>query len=277
MLIMLGLLALAVGAGFIGALSGLGGGVFIVPALLIFARIPMSVAVGASMISVVATSAGASVAFVRDGWTNLRVAMALECATVTGAVTGAYLAGIVPTWVLELLFALMMLQSAYFTMTKTGESIVPRSDPLAERLKLGGRIPAASGNKEIHYGVINVPGGAILMLVAGLMSGLLGIGSGALKVMAMDYVMHLPLKVSSATSNFMIGVTAAASAGIYLSRGYIDPRLAMPVMLGVLAGSLAGARQLIGAGIRPLRLVFAGVIGLLAIEMIYSGVTGRMG
>src|ERR1700690_210485 len=150
MSIMLALLALAVGAGFIGSLSGLGGGVFIVPALLIFAHIPMGIAVGASMISVVATSAGASVAFVRDGWTNLRVAMVLECATVTGAVTGAYLAGIVPPWVLELLFALMMLQSAYFTVTKVGDSITPRSDALATRLRLGGRMPAESGHKELE-------------------------------------------------------------------------------------------------------------------------------
>ena len=168
MFILMGLLALAMGAGFIGALSGLGGGVFIVPALLIFAHIPMGIAVGASMISVVATSAGASVAFVRDGWTNLRVAMVLECATVTGAVTGAYLAGIVPTWVLELLFALMMLQSAYFTMTRVGDSTLAHSDALAERLKLSGRIPAENGGQEIEYGVVNVPGGAILMVVAGL-------------------------------------------------------------------------------------------------------------
>jgi len=274
MLIMLGLLALAVGAGFIGALSGLGGGVFIVPALLIFARIPMSVAVGASMISVVATSAGASVAFVRDGWTNLRVAMALECATVTGAVTGAYLAGIVPTWVLELLFALMMLQSAYFTMTKTGESIVPRSDPLAERLKLGGRIPAASGNKEIHYGVINVPGGAILMLVAGLMSGLLGIGSGALKVMAMDYVMHLPLKVSSATSNFMIGVTAGAGALVFLARGDVATVIAAPVALGVTAGAVVGGRLLPHANVQSLRTMFVAILLLIAVEMGWRALSG---
>src|SRR5258708_3326820 len=164
MFILLGLLALAMGAGFIGALSGLGGGVFIVPALLIFAHIPMGIAVGASMISVVATSAGASVAFVRDGWTNLRVAR-----------------------VLELLFALMMLQSAYFTVTKAGDSIVPQCDALAERLRLGGRIPAENGGQEIEYGVVNVPGGAILMVVAGLMSGLLGIGSGALKVVAVGH------------------------------------------------------------------------------------------
>src|SRR6266436_2417835 len=165
--ILCGLFALSLGAGFVGALSGLGGGVFIVPALVILAHVPMHIAVGASLIAVVATSAGASVAFVRDGWTNLRVAMVLECATVTGAVTGAYLAGIIPASVLELLFALVMLQSAYFTVTKAGDSIVPHCDALAERLRLGGRIPAENGGQEIEYGVVNVPGGAILMVVAG--------------------------------------------------------------------------------------------------------------
>src|ERR1700732_733608 len=173
MFILLGLLALAMGAGFIGALSGLGGGVFIVAALLIFAHIPMGIAVGASMISVVATSAGASVAFVRDGWTNLRVAMVLECATVTGAVVGAYLAGVVPTVVLELLFAAMMLQSAYFTITKRGDDILTKGDPLAERLGLAGEVPDPSGIP-IHYEVVKVPQGGALMVVAGLMSGLLG-------------------------------------------------------------------------------------------------------
>jgi uncharacterized membrane protein YfcA len=275
MLIMLGLLALAAGAGFIGALSGLGGGVFIVPALLIFARIPMGIAVGASMISVVATSAGASVAFVRDGWTNLRVAMALECATVTGAVTGAYLAGIIPTWVLELLFALMMLQSAYFTITKVGDSIVPpHSDPLAACLKLDGRIPAETGGAEIEYGVVNVPGGAILMVVAGLMSGLLGIGSGALKVMAMDYVMHLPLKVSSATSNFMIGVTAGAGALVFLARGDVATVIAAPVALGVTAGAFAGSRLLPHVNVQSLRTMFVAILLLIAVEMGWRALSG---
>jgi uncharacterized membrane protein YfcA len=273
MYIILGLLALAGGAGFIGALSGLGGGVFIVPALLIFAHIPMGVAVGASMISVVATSAGASVAFVRDGWTNLRVAMALECATVTGAVTGAYLAGIVPTWVLELLFALMMLQSAYFTVTKVGDSILPHSDALAARLKLGGRIPAESG-KEIEYGVANLPGGALLMVVAGLMSGLLGIGAGALKVMAMDYVMHLPLKVSSATSNFMIGVTAGAGALVFLARGDVATVIAAPVALGVTVGALAGGRLLPHVNVQSLRIMFVAILLLIAIEMGWRALSG---
>jgi uncharacterized membrane protein YfcA len=274
MFIMLALLALAAGAGFVGALSGLGGGVFIVPALLIFAHIPMGVAVGASLISVVATSAGASVAFVRDGWTNLRVAMALECATVTGAVTGAYLAGIVPTWVLELLFALMMLQSAYFTVTKVGDSLLPHSDALAARLKLGGRLPAESGDREITYGVVNVPGGATLMVVAGLMSGLLGIGSGALKVMAMDYVMHLPLKVSSATSNFMIGVTAGAGALVFLARGDVATVIAAPVALGVTAGALAGSRLLPHVNVQSLRMMFVAILVLIAIEMGWRALSG---
>lgn len=272
--IMGGLLALAAGAGFIGALSGLGGGVFIVPALLIIAQVPMQVAVGASLISVVATSAGASVAFVRDGWTNLRVAMVLECATVTGAVTGAYLAGIIPAWVLELLFALMMLQSAYFSLKKAGDSIVATSDRLASRLELGGHMPADGESEPMSYGVVNVPGGAALMLVAGLMSGMLGVGAGAIKVVAMDYVMHLPLKVSSATSNFMIGVTAGAGALVFLARGDVATVVAAPVALGVTLGALIGSRVLPYANVQALRTMFVGILLLIAIEMGWRALSG---
>ena len=269
-----GLLGLAVSAGFLGALSGLGGGVFIVPGLVLFAHVPMHVAVGASLISVVATSAGASVAFVRDGWTNVRLAIILECATVTGALLGAYLAGMIPGRALEILFALMMLQSAYFTVTKVGDSMVPNSDALAQRLKLGGRIPAESGHHEIEYGVINVPGGAIMMVVAGLMSGLLGIGSGALKVMAMDYVMHIPLKVSSATSNFMIGVTAGAGALVFLARGDVATVIAAPVALGVTAGALAGSRLLPHVNVQALRTMFVAILLLIAVEMGWRALSG---
>ncbi len=268
-----GLLLLALVAGFVGAISGLGGGVFIVPALLIGAHVPMQVAVGASLISVVATSAGASVAFVRDGWTNLRVAMVLECATVTGAVTGAYLAGVIPSRILELLFALMMLQSAYFTIRKHGSGIVEKSDRLAGWLGLGGEMPADSGESG-KYGVINVPGGAALMVVAGLMSGLLGIGSGALKVMAMDYIMHLPLKVSSATSNFMIGVTAGAGALVFLARGDVAAVIAAPVALGVTAGALAGSRALPHMNVQALRMIFVIILILIAVEMGWRAVNG---
>jgi uncharacterized protein len=268
-----GLFALAVGAGFVGALSGLGGGVFIVPALVVVAKMPMQVAIGASLISVVATSAGASVAFVRDGWTNLKVAMVLECATVTGAVTGAYLAGVVPTVILELLFAAMMLQSAYFSLRKQDDDIIEQGDPLARSLELAGEVPDDEG-RTVHYEVVHVPGGAALMVVAGLMSGLLGIGSGALKVMAMDYIMHLPLKVSSATSNFMIGGTAGAGALVFLARGDVPTAIAAPVALGVTAGALTGSRILPYANVRWLRMGFVVILVLIAVEMGWRALSG---
>ena len=271
--ILSGLLGLAVSAGFLGALSGLGGGVFIVPGLVLFAHVPMHVAVGASLISVVATSAGASVAFVRDGWTNVRLAIILECATVSGALLGAYLAGLIPGRTLETLFALMMLQSAYFAMGKRGDEIVSESDPLCARLGLGGVLPHESG-PAIRYGVVNLPLGAILMVVAGLMSGLLGVGGGALKVTAMDHYMRLPLKVSSATSNFMIGVTAGAGAIVFLARGDIATAVAAPVALGVTAGALAGSRILPYARVDALRLLFVVILTLIAVEMGWRAMAG---
>ncbi len=222
--ILFGLLSLAIGAGFVGSISGLGGGVFIVPALVILTKMPMRIAIGASLISVVATSAGASVAFVRDGWTNLKVAMVLECATVTGAIVGAYLAGRVPTYVLEGLFAVMMLQSAYFSLMKHDETLLAKGGVLARKLRLAGEVPDELGRLQ-HYEVINLRYGAVLMLIAGVMSGLLGIGSGALKVIAMDQVMHIPLKVSSATSNFMIGVTAGRVRWSSFPAATSQPRL----------------------------------------------------
>jgi uncharacterized membrane protein YfcA len=268
-----GLLALSLGAGFVGALTGLGGGVFIVPVLVIVTHVPIYYAVGASLISVVATSAGASVAFVRDGWTNLHIAMVLECATVTGAVIGAYLAGIIPTWVLELLFAVMMLQSAYFSLRKQRDDLLPKGSPIAERLELGGELPDAGG-AVIHYGVVNLPFGGLLMVIAGLMSGLLGIGSGALKVMAMDYFMHIPLKVSSATSNFMIGVTAGAGALVFLARGDVSTVLAAPVAIGVTLGALAGSRILPHVNVSSLRIGFAVILILIAAEMGWRAMNG---
>ena len=267
------LLALAFASGLIGALSGLGGGVFIVPALVIAAHMPMTVAVGASLVSVVATSAGASVAFVRDGWTNLKVAMVLECATVTGAVVGALMAGVIPATVLELLFALMMLQSAYSSLTNHGDTFEAHGDPVAVRLELIGEVPDESGEIR-HYEVVNLGRGGILMVIAGLMSGLLGIGSGALKVMAMDYYMHLPLKVSSATSNFMIGVTAGAGALVFLARGNVSTSVAAPVALGVTAGALLGSRILPRANVRILRLVFVVILMLIAVEMGWRALHG---
>ncbi|MGH7987993.1 MAG: sulfite exporter TauE/SafE family protein [Candidatus Binataceae bacterium] len=268
-----GLFALALTAGFIGSLSGLGGGVFIVPGLVLVAHVPMQVAVGASLISVVATSAGASVAFVRDGWTNLRVAMLLECATVTGAVGGAYLAGVISAPVLELLFALMMLQSAYFSLRKHGDDYAVESDSFCSRLRLGGALPLDNGTTA-EYGVVHLPGGAAIMVIAGLMSGLLGVGAGALKVAAMDYVMRLPLKVSSATSNFMIGVTAGAGALVFLSRGDVSTVVAAPVALGVTAGALCGSRFLPRVNVQALRIGFIVIMLLIAVEMGWRAVAG---
>ena len=261
--IVIPLLGLSAVAGFLGAIFGLGGGVLIVPALTLLFHIPIHVAIGASLIAVVATSAGAGAAFVRDGWTNLRIAMALEVATVTGALVGALLAGALSTRVLEGLFALALVISASGASFKgRAREVVPPDDALARRLRLGSSFPGADG-EPVAYGVRNLPGGAAVMLVAGLVSGMLGIGAGVLKVAAMDSVMGLPLKVSSATSNFMIGVTAGAGALVFLSRGDVSTTVAAPVALGVVAGAVLGGRLLVRAEARVLRAAF--VVMLLAI------------
>jgi uncharacterized protein len=262
-------------AGLLGALTGLGGGVVIIPLLTLGLGVDIRYAIGASLISVIGTSSGAAAAYVKEGFTNIRIGMFLEVATTIGAVFGAALATILSTSVIATLFGLMLLFSAFFS-TKGHHDLAgaTESDPLAVRLRLEGSYPVTGGWQQ--YKVSSVPAGFSLMALAGTISGLLGIGSGALKVLAMDQAMRIPFKVSTTTSNFMIGVTAAASAGIYLNRGYIDPALAMPVMLGVLVGSLTGARVLVAAKTKALRLVFSIVIFALGIEMIVNGVTGRL-
>jgi uncharacterized membrane protein YfcA len=264
----------SLGAGLLGALTGLGGGVVIVPLLTLAFGVDFRYAVGASLVSVIATSSGAAAAYVREGYTNVRVGMFLEVATTIGAVLGAYLAGLVPTTALSVVFGAVLLYSAYSASQDRPEHLVGTRDTLAGKLRLDGSYPTPDGERPYH--VQRVPLGFGLMLGAGTLSGLLGIGSGAVKVLAMDQAMCLPFKVSTTTSNFMIGVTAAASAGIYLSRGYIDPGIAMPVMLGVLAGAMLGARLLTQARPRVLRIVFAVVIAALGLEMIYNGATGRI-
>jgi uncharacterized membrane protein YfcA len=171
-------------------------------------------------------------------------------------------------------FGVVLLYSAYLSSRHYPDAAPVPSSKLAERLRLNGAYPGPHG--KLTYNVTGVPAGYGLMSVAGALSGLLGIGSGAVKVLAMDQVMKIPFKVSTTTSNFMIGVTAAASAGLYLHRGYIAPALAMPVMLGVLAGSLIGARVLVKARVKVLRYLFAAVIVVLGIEMIFNGITGRL-
>jgi len=262
-------------AGFLGSLTGLGGGVVLVPLLVLVFGVDMRYAIGASLISVIATSSGAASAFVKQGFSNVRVGMFLEMATTTGAVAGAFLAAYVPTQSLAVVFGVVLLISAYLSLRPRRAR--PEDDKpnwLATRLRLDGAYPTPDG--PVNYHVHGVPGGFVVMFIAGALSGLLGIGSGALKVLAMDQIMRIPFKVSTTTSNFMIGVTAAASAGIYLQRGYIDPVVAMPVMLGVLVGSLLGAMVLVRAKVRWLRLVFGAVIVIMALQMIANGIFGRI-
>jgi uncharacterized membrane protein YfcA len=246
----------------------------VTPALTLLLGVDLRYAMGASLVSVIATSSGAAAAYVKEGFSNIRVGMFLEIATTVGAVAGASLVTAVPVAALSILFGAVLLYSAWSSLQTKRDGQAPKADPLAVRLRMDSSYPGPTGL--VGYHVARVKAGFALMFGAGVLSGLLGIGSGAMKVIAMDQVMRIPFKVSTTTSNFMIGVTAAASAGVYLGHGYIEPALAMPVMLGVLTGSLLGARHLMGAKVRALRLLFAGVIGLLAIEMIYAGIAKGM-
>jgi uncharacterized membrane protein YfcA len=265
-------------AGFLGSLTGLGGGVVIVPVLSLFFKMDIRYAIGASLVSVIATSSGAAVAYVREGFSNIRIGMFLEVATTVGACFGAYLATRVSNRWIAIVFGLVLLYSAIASFRQRDEAVPGAAklpNRLATKLQLNGEYPGPLGAEP--YTAQRVPLGFGIMFGAGTLSGLLGIGSGAVKVLAMDQAMKLPFKVSTTTSNFMIGVTAAASAGIYLSRGYIEPQIAMPVMLGVLAGALAGTQFLVKAKVAPLKYLFAVVIVLLGCEMIWSGVTGWIG
>ncbi len=228
-------------AGFLGSLTGLGGGVVVVPLLALVFRVDLRYAIGASLLSFIGTSSGAAAAYVREGISNVRIGMFLEIATTLGALAGAAIATHVATGAVAVVFGLVLLGAAALSLHREDEArgFDLRPDPIARALRLDGSYPGVDGR--VAYTVRRVPSGFGLMVVAGALSGLLGIGSGALKVIAMDNVMRLPFKVSTTTSNFMIGVTAAASAGIYLARGYLDPGIAAPVVLGVLPGALLGA------------------------------------
>ena len=275
-------------AGMLGSLTGLGGGVVIVPLLTLVFGVDIRYAIGASLVSVIATSSGAAAAYLREGYSNMRVGMFLEVATTVGALSGAFIAGYVSTSAIAIIFGLVLLYSAYTSFggpKEPAKGLAP--DPVATFLRLDGDFPAdrvgegaadtgGGSRARESYHVRNVPAGFGLMYLAGLLSGLLGIGSGAVKVLAMDQAMKIPFKVSTTTSNFMIGVTAAASAGIYLRRGYIDPGLALPVMLGVLVGALTGALILPGAKVKTLRMVFGVVIAALGVQMILEGVRGKL-
>ncbi len=264
--------AVSLGAGLLGSLLGLGGGIIVIPALTLFMGVDIRYAIGASIVSVIATSSGAAAAYVRERMTNLRVAMFLEIATTTGALTGAYVAGLISTRWLYLIFGVIMAYSALamFRKRKDLGGAVP-ADRLADGLRLHGDYVDHAKNEHVVYRVTHTRVGFALMYVAGLVSGLLGIGSGALKVPAMDLAMRLPIKVSTATSNFMIGVTAAASAGVYFARGDINPFIAAPVATGVLGGATLGSKLLGRIDSASIRLVFVLVLIAVSLQMLFKG------
>lgn len=260
-------------AGFLGALTGLGGGVVIVPFLTSIFGVDIRYAVGASLVSVIATSSGAASAYIKQGYTNMRLGMFMEVATTIGALVGALIATFISVKALTIVLALVLLYSAYLSQQPRLEQTESEStDSWITHLKLNSTYPTPDGL--MAYQVHSLPVGFGLMVVAGVFSGLLGIGSGAFKVLAMDQFMRLPFKVSTTTSNFMIGVTAAASAGVYLARGYIDPLLSMPVMLGVLPGAFLGTRILVGTKTEVLRTIFSLVLVAMAFKMIYNSLIG---
>lgn len=260
-------------AGVLGSLVGLGGGVLIVPLLTIAFKLPIYFAIGASIISVIATSSGAAASYVRDHLTNLRVGMFLELGTTIGAITGAFLAGLLAPNLLFILFGVILLISALPLVFKIGEELPQgvKNDRLANWLGLSSSYPDQRLGRQVPYQVTRTPFGLAMMYVAGMISGLLGIGSGTFKVLALDTAMRLPMKVSTTTSNFMIGVTAAASAGIYFSRGDVPPLVAAPVALGVLLGALLGSRLLTRLSNKTLRLIFLPVMAIIALEMVLRG------
>jgi uncharacterized membrane protein YfcA/uncharacterized membrane protein len=260
-------------AGLLGALVGLGGGILIVPLLTLVFRLPITFAIGSSIIAVIATSSGAAAAYVRDHITNMRVGMFLELATTIGAISGALLVGLFAPDVLSVIFGVALFMSVAPTVLRIGEELPQdvTNDRWASRLRLASSYPDRRLGQEVPYQVTHTPLGFALMYLAGLLSGLLGIGSGTLKVLALDALMKLPLKVSTTTSNFMIGVTAAASAGMYFSRSDIPPLIAAPVAIGVLSGALPGAWLLTRLSNKTLRWIFLPVIVVSALEMILHG------
>ncbi len=264
---------LSVFAGVLGALLGLGGGVIIIPGLTLLIGLPIRYAIGASIVSVIATSSGAAAVYVRGGISNLRIGIALEVATTVGALSGAFLAGHVSARWLYVVFGALLGYSAIALLGRLRLELpgeVPH-DPLASLLRLSGAYYDQVLHRRVPYAATSVIPGGLMMYVAGLLSGLLGIGSGLFKVLAMDVIMRLPMKVSTATSNFMIGVTAAASAGVYFVRGDIHPLIAAPVALGVLAGAWAGTTVMQRLRSTTLRKLFVPVLAIVAIQMIARG------
>lgn len=264
----------AILAGIVGSLLGLGGGIIIVPALTLMFSYDIRTAVAASAVAVIATSTGAAVAYLRDRITNTRIAMFLEVGTTAGALSGALIAGLVPARFIFLLFAFLMAYSAYSMFrarnTELPVGVVP--DRFSERLRLKGAYYDQTLGRTVAYQATGTLPGLGLMYLSGALAGLLGIGGGAFKVLAMDQIMRLPIKVSTATSNFMIGVTAAAGASVYFVRGDVQPLVAGPVALGVLAGAMIGARLMVKLKGSTLRLLFIPLLVYIALQMGWKGI-----
>ncbi|MDN5348394.1 MAG: uncharacterized protein PWP65_1959 [Clostridia bacterium] len=263
-------------AGIFGALLGLGGGIIIIPFLTLALGLDIRYAIGASIVSIIATSSGAAAAFVRDRLTNIRIGMFLQIATTAGALTGAYISGLINARILYIIFALVLGYSALAMFQRRNielpEGVV--AHPLAQKLKLEGSYYDQVLGKRVDYTTTGIYPSFSIMYVAGVISGLLGIGSGIFKVMAMDMYMKLPMKVSTATSNFMIGVTAATSAGIYFARGDINPSIAAPVALGVLVGATLGSKLLVRLKNATIRKIFLPVLLYISLEMLIKGLRG---
>jgi len=270
------LLGASILAGLVGALTGLGGGVVLIPVLVLLLHVDIHYAMGASLIAVITTSSGAAAAYLREGYTNIRIGMFLETGAVVGAFIGAVLVAFISKTFIASLFAIVLFISAYLTIKrKEDQEEVPRtSHPWAERLNLSSSYFLKEGKK--NYTVQNVPQALGIMAIAGCLSGLLGIGSGALKVLAMDQAMNLPYKVATTTSNFIIGITAAVSVGVYFGHGYIVPGIIFPVMIGVAIGSIIGAKILVKTSSQRLRIIFSSIICLLGVEMLYKALTGAL-
>lgn len=268
------LLLSAYAAGLLGSLTGLGGGVVVIPVLTLGFGVDFHYAIGAALVASIATSSGSGSAYVKEGITNIRLGMFLEIATTIGAVVGAIVAVWLNNSAIAIIYGCVLILTAAMQQRRKSDHDGVKGSEMARRLKLFGTWPQKDGSMK-HYELLHVGGGFSVMLIAGVLSGILGIGSGVLKVIAMDGIMKVPFKVSTTTSNFMMGVTACASAVVYIQRGNIVPGIACPVLIGVLFGALTGARLLKKLDVRLLRQIFCVAILLVAINMIYQGVTGK--
>ena len=269
---------IAVLAGFLGSLVGLGGGIIITPALTILFGFDIKYAIGASIVAVIATSSGSAIAFVKDHVSNMRVGMLLEVFTTAGGVVGALMAGVFSSKLLYIFFSLILLNYFYGMLKKTGlitklkkEEEKVENDKYADKYKLNSTYYDKATGETVKYNVTNVPQGSLVMFGAGFASGLLGNGSGAFKVVALDTYMKLPIKVSTATSNFMMGVTATASALIYFFNGTINPVVAAPIAIGTLIGSRTGAKVMQRLDAKYIRYIFLPILLFTIINMFLKG------